>query len=270
MDDPSPERTVNRVKLEILGCSGGIGKGLKTTTFLLDDTLLIDAGTGVELLTLKQMLAIRKIVISHSHLDHIAGLPLMLATIYDQHRHPIDVYALPDVIDALQAHIFNWTIWPDYTQLPEEKPILRLHRINTGDTVQHDQHTLTALPAAHPTPTIGYLVDNGESRLAFTGDTGENPALWPVLNKTPVDLLIIDVSFTDEVQELARLSGHLTPSQLASELAQLNRPCPVRITHLKPGFEDAIMTRCHQWLPDWDLAALPQGETIKIDPSSAD
>lgn len=253
------------MKLEILGCSGGIGKGLKTTTFLLDDTVLVDAGTGVELLTMEQMLSIRTVVISHAHVDHIIGLPLMLATIYDQHQHPIDVYALPEVIEALRTHIFNWTIWPDYTTLPDTRPILKLHTLNVNDTLQTAEHQITALPAAHPTPTIGFMIASDTQRFVFTGDTGCNDALWPILNQTPPDLLIIDVSFTDDMHELASLSGHLTPSQLARELAQLNQRCPVRITHLKPGFEQAIMQHCQQLLPDWDIDALRHAECIQLE-----
>jgi len=252
------------VKLEILGCSGGIGKGLKTTTFLLDKTLLIDAGTGVERMTMEQMLQIRTVVISHAHLDHIAGLPLMLATIYDQHRHPLDVYALPEVIEALRQHIFNWTIWPDYTQLPEDRPILRLHPLTNGQQLETDYHQLTLIPATHPTPTTGFLVSDGNARFVFTGDTGCNDALWPLLNQSPPDLIIIDVSFTDDLQELARLSGHLTPSQAAQQLQQLDTPCAVRITHLKPGFEAEIVQRCQHLLPDWDIRALQHNEVLEI------
>lgn len=254
------------MKLEILGCSGGIGKGLKTTTFLLDGTLLVDAGTGVELLTMEQMLNIRTVVISHAHVDHIIGLPLMLATIYDQHRHPIEVHALPEVISALKEHIFNWTIWPDYTALPDDRPILTLHTLNVNDTLQTSAHHITALPAAHPTPTIGFMITDGRQRFVFTGDTGCNEALWPILNNNPPNLLIIDVSFTDDMHKLASLSGHLTPGQLAGQLSQLDKPCPIRITHLKPGFEQAIMQHCQQLLPEWDLDALKHGECIELQP----
>ncbi|MCV6590949.1 MAG: 3',5'-cyclic-nucleotide phosphodiesterase [Marinobacterium sp.] len=260
------------MKLEILGCSGGIGKSLKTTTFLLDETLLIDAGTGVEQLTMTQMLKVRTVIITHAHIDHIAGLPLMLATIYDQHQHPIDIYALPEVVTALQQHIFNWTIWPDYTVLPEHQPILRMHTINVGDQLKCQGYDITALPASHPTPTVGYLVRHDSGSFAFSGDNGCNDKLWPVLNHEKPDLLIIDVSFTDDVQELARLSGHLTPSQLAQELAMFNHYCPIRITHLKPGFEDCIMQRCQQLIPERDISALQHGETLIINhthPSSS-
>ncbi|MBN3560963.1 MBL fold metallo-hydrolase [Aliamphritea spongicola] len=247
------------MKLDILGCSGGIGKGLKTTTFLVDDTLLLDAGTGVESLTLEQMLQIRTVLITHAHVDHITGLPLMLATIFDQHQAPIDVYALPEVIDALQTHIFNWVIWPDYTCLPEANPILRLHTLSVGDTLQLENKSVEVLPAEHPTPTVGYLLSNATTSFAFSGDNGINEQLWPILSDRRPDLLIIDVSFTDDVDELARLSGHLTPSHLAEELSHFSHDCPIMITHLKPGFESEIMERCQTLLPNRNIRRLVHG-----------
>ncbi|WP_415903081.1 MBL fold metallo-hydrolase [Neptuniibacter sp. QD29_5] len=252
------------MKLEILGCSGGIGHGLKTTTFLVDDSLLIDAGTGVELLKMDQMLAIKDVVITHAHLDHIIGLPLMLATIFDQHKTPINIYALPEVVEALKSHIFNWTIWPDYTCLPEDKPIIKLHTVNVGDQLSLQGKTIEVIPAEHPTPTVGYLVSDGQASFAFSGDTGINDALWPILNKQKPDLLIIDVSFTDEVDELARLSGHLTPSHLASQLQKLTHPTRIMITHLKPGFEDTIMQQCRRFLPEWQIDRLHHGDIINL------
>lgn len=252
------------MKIEILGCSGGIGQGLKTTTFLIDDSLLVDAGTGIELLTMDRMLAIRDVVITHAHIDHIIGLPLMLATIYDQHQEPIHIYALPDVVAALEQHIFNWTIWPDYTCLPEEKPIIHLHTVNVGDSLTLQGKTVEVLPAQHPTPTVGYLVSNDESSFAFSGDSGLNDNLWPILNQRQPDLLIIDVSFTDEVDELARLSGHLTPSHLKQQLAQLTKPTRIMITHLKPGFEDTIMQQCRQQLPEWQIDRLHHNDIINL------
>ena len=252
------------MKLEILGCSGGIGQGLKTTTFLIEHSLLLDAGTGIELLTRDRMLQIRNVVITHSHMDHIVGLPLMLATIYDQHKEPINLYALPEVIEALEQHIFNWSIWPDYTTLPEQKPILNLHKGAVGDQIKLDDKVVEVLPAEHPTPTAGYLISNGEKSFAFTGDSGVNDRLWPILNQRQPDLLIIDVSFTDEADEMARLSGHLTPTLLAGQPAQFNANPRITITHLKPGFEDTIMQQCRRLLPQRQIDRLHQGEEINL------
>ncbi|UTW01977.1 3',5'-cyclic-nucleotide phosphodiesterase [Amphritea atlantica] len=252
------------MKIEILGCSGGIGPGLKTTTFLIDDSLLLDAGTGVELLTIERLLNIRDVVITHGHLDHIIGLPLMLATIFDQHRDPINIYAHPAVITALEQHIFNWTIWPDYTRLPEAKPIINLHPVDVGDILKLQNKTIEVMPAEHPTPTVGYLISDGLNIFVFTGDTGTNDQLWPLLNQRKPDLLIIDVSFTDESDALARVSGHLTPSLLTQQLTQLEANPRIAITHLKPGVEDAIMQQCLRLLPHRQIDRLQQGEVITL------
>ena len=252
------------MKIDVLGCSGGIGRGLKTTTFLVDDSLLVDAGTGLELLTMERMLKIRDVVITHAHIDHIMGLPLMLATIYDQHKAPLNIYALPEVIDALKQHIFNWTIWPDYTCLPEGSPIIHLHTVKPGDKLCLQGKNIEVLPAQHPTPTVGYFISDDHASFAFTGDSGINDALWPILNDRKPDLLIIDVSFTDEIDELARLSGHLTPSHLQEQLAQLNLDCKIMITHLKPGFEDTIMQQCHQRLANRKVERLQHNQQIDV------
>lgn len=252
------------MKIEILGCSGGIGPGLKTTSFLIDETLLLDAGTGIETLPLESMLRIRGVLITHAHIDHICGLPLMLATIYDRHQQPIDLYALPEVVAALRTHIFNWTIWPDYTQLPEQNPIIRLHEIQIDQTFSLQGKTIQVLPATHPTPTAGYLITDDAGSFAFSGDNGCNPELWPRLNKAQPDLLIMDVSFTDDLDELATVSGHLTPAQLADELRDFDHPAEIRITHLKPGFEAAIIEGCQRLLPGWKVSRLIQGETLTL------
>lgn len=235
------DRLVWKVKVEILGCSGGIGKGLKTTTFLVDDSLLLDAGTGVELLTSDQMLKIRTVLITHAHIDHIAGLPLMLATIYDRHKHKIDVYALPSVISALRKHIFNWDIWPDYTRLPPDSPILSMHELNIGDELVLEGKEVVVLPSNHPSPTAGYIIKSGNRSFAFTGDTGINDQLAPLLNQHQPEVFIVDVSFTNEMDELAKLSGHLTPNGLKHQIDQLNYSPAIYLTHLKPGHEEAII-----------------------------
>ena len=253
------------MKIEILGCSGGIGQGLKTTTFLIDETLLLDAGTGVELLTMDRLLNIRDVVITHCHLDHIIGLPLMLATIFDLHREPINIYALPEVTQALKQHIFNWTIWPDYTTLPEERPIINLNAIDVGDSLRIQGKTVEVIPAEHPTPTAGYYINNGQQSFLFTGDSGVNDQLCPIINQRQPDLLIIDVSFTNESDQLAHLSGHLTPSLLAQQLSELEAHPRIAITHLKPGVEDTIMQQCKHLLPDLCLDRLHQGEVITLD-----
>jgi len=251
------------LKIDILGCSGGIGPGLQTTTFLVDDNLLLDAGSGIGTLSIEQMLSIRNILITHAHIDHILGLPLMLATIYDQHEEPVDVYATETVISALREHIFNWTIWPDFSQLPAHRPILRLHVIEDDAEFRVAGYRIRTLPADHPTPAVGYLIGKGSDSFAFTGDSGFHPPFWDRVNEHRPQLLIVDVSFTDDALELALDSGHMTSDQLNDAIALLDYCPDVRITHLKAGFEQAISDQCSRSGPV-KVSPLLHGETISL------
>src|SRR5262245_47603676 len=115
------------MRLRILGCSGGIGgRHLRTTSMLLDDDVLIDGGTGVGDLGLTELARIDHVFLTHSHLDHIASIPLMIDTINHMRTHPLTVHALPATIEVLKQHVFNWSVWPDFTRIPsEDKPALR-------------------------------------------------------------------------------------------------------------------------------------------------
>ncbi len=114
------------MKLRILGCSGGVGGDLRTTSLLIDNDILIDAGSGVGELTLEEMHHIRHVFLTHSHLDHFSFLPLLVDSIFPSIREPLIVHGQPETLEALQKHVFNWTIWPDFAKLPtEEDPVMK-------------------------------------------------------------------------------------------------------------------------------------------------
>ncbi|MFA7318936.1 MAG: 3',5'-cyclic-nucleotide phosphodiesterase, partial [Sulfuricella sp.] len=160
------------MKLTVLGCSGGIGAGLRTTAMLLDEDILIDAGTGVGDLTLEAMRRIDHVFLTHSHLDHVTSLPFLLDSTGDMRDRPVTVHALPETIAVLREHLFNWKLWPDFTRIPEpDRPFLRFETIHTGQTVELGGRRITALPALHVLPAVGYLLDSGQASLAFSGDT---------------------------------------------------------------------------------------------------
>ncbi len=104
------------MKLRVLGCSGAISQGCRTTSFLVNRNILIDAGTGVGDLTLEEMAAVDHVFLTHSHLDHIAALPLMVDSVAAMRSAPLQVHALQDTIAALRTHVFNDTIWPDFSR----------------------------------------------------------------------------------------------------------------------------------------------------------
>ena len=229
--------------IKILGCSGGIGGAMRTTSLLVDDDVLIDAGTGVNDCSLDALLKIDHIFITHSHLDHITSIPLLLDTVMGLRTKPITVHASVEVINSLKQHIFNWIIWPNFNEIPNtENPFLCYNEINVGQTVQIGQKTITALPANHVVPAMGYQIDSGKNSLVFTGDTAECPEFWAAVNLiTNLKILIIETAFSNAESKLALLSKHLCPATLAQQLALLNSQPAIYITHLKPGEDTTIM-----------------------------
>ena len=226
------------MKLRVLGCSGGIGgRHLRTTSMLLDSDVLIDSGTGVSDLSLMELSLIDHVFVTHSHLDHITSIPFMVDTVGGMRNKPLLVHALPATIEILRNHIFNWSVWPDFTQIPSpDKPFLEYRPIQVGQTVELAGRRITALPANHVVPAVGYHLVSGAGSLVFTGDTTTNDVLWRIVNRVGnLRYLIIETAFCNREKDLAIASKHLCPSMLADELGKLERDAEIFITHLKPG-----------------------------------
>ena len=226
------------MRLRVLGCSGGIGgRHLRTTSFLVDGDILIDAGTGVGDLTLSELSQIDHIFVTHSHLDHVASIPFLVDTVGGMRTKPLTVHATRATIEILRNHLFNWAIWPDFTEIPTpEAPFLRYEELELGASFTLNGRTITAIPARHTVPAVGYHLDSGAASLVFTGDTGPNEALWKVVNRIEnLKFLIIETAFSNKERHLAEISRHLCPSMLAEELKKLERNAEIYITHLKPG-----------------------------------
>jgi ribonuclease BN (tRNA processing enzyme) len=256
--------------LNVLGCSGSIAAGCKTTAFLLDGDVLIDAGTGVGDLELETLARIDHIVISHSHLDHVLSIGLLADCVMRvrkmPERGPIRVYALPETLAALRTHIFNGVIWPDFTRLPSaEQPILELVPFAVGDVLTLNGKRVEVLSAAHTVPAVGFAVDTGEAGWwVFTGDTGPNPKLWQRLREMKVAHLVIETAFSDEERQLARISRHLCPTALSHELAQLGGSVDVHITHIKPGEMEAVMSEVGRLTTPHRIHALATGQVMRL------
>jgi ribonuclease BN (tRNA processing enzyme) len=226
------------MRLRVLGCSGGIGGNLRTTSFLLDDDVLIDAGTGVGELSLAELATIDHVFVTHSHLDHITSIPFMVDSVGLMRDRPLTVYASEETLEILKQHIFNWKIWPDFTEIPNaSKPYLRYQSMKLGETVILNGRNITPVPANHVVPAVGYHLDSGKASLVFSGDTTTNDALWKVVNKIEnLRYLVIETAFSNAEKDIAIISKHLCPSMLATELVKFKRSdVEIFVTHLKPG-----------------------------------
>lgn len=256
------------MSIRVLGCSGSIAAGCRTTAFLVDDHLLIDAGTGVGDLTLDELAGIDHILLSHSHLDHVLGVPLLADSVMRRRegtRPPITVHALPQTLDALRQHVFNGVIWPDFTRLPtREAPIVQLQPFAVGDVLQFGTRRVEVLTALHTVPAVGFAVEGAHGHWVYTGDTAANPALWQRLAQLDVAALVIETAFRDDEAALAAVSRHLHPAALGRELQHLQRSAEVFITHIKPGELDAVMAEIQALDPRHAVSALVTGQVMPL------
>lgn len=257
------------MQLRILGCSGGIGGTLRTTCYQLDDDILIDAGTGAGDLSLEQIRGIRHIFLTHSHLDHLAGLPLMVDSIFSDLLSggtPIRVYAQAETLEALRTHLFNWVLWPDFSVLPTpEERVLEFRVMQPGESVEIEGRRVEMVAVNHVVPGVGYCISTPEGVLAFSGDTTTNDTLWEALNRYPrLDALIVECAFGDRDEELCQKAYHYCPRLLAADLAKLRHQPAIYLTHLKPGAEDRIVEQCQARVSGRHLRRLFGGDIIQL------
>lgn len=253
-------------KLRVLGCSGGIGGALRTTSLLLDDDVLIDAGTGVGDLSIDALARIDHIFLTHSHLDHVACIPFLVDTVGWMRNKPITVHAIAPTLDILREHLFNWKLWPDFAEIPDAKaPFLRYSEVALGQTVDLGRRRLTPLPANHVVPAVGYRVDSGRASLAFTGDTTAHDPLWEAVNAIDnLRYLIVETAFCNREKDLAIASKHLCPSMLCDELKKLKGRPDIWITHLKPGETEVTMQEIKECAGVWNPRMLENDQVFEF------
>ncbi|MCG6932298.1 MAG: 3',5'-cyclic-nucleotide phosphodiesterase [Gallionella sp.] len=254
------------MNIAVLGCYGGIGGARRTTALLLDDDVLVDAGTGVGELDLDQMARVEHVFLTHSHLDHCAFIPLLADAVAFLRKRPLLVHALPQTIAALRENLLNGVLWPDYTALPTaEVPYIRFVPVALGDTVRLGRRRITPLPARHAVPAVGYRLDSGEGSFVYSGDTTDCEEFWVALNRIDkLRYLMIETTLLNENAGAAARSGHMTAELLAQGLARLQRPVQLLITHMEPGREDAIFAEVCAACAGYQPARLEQGRQFEV------
>jgi ribonuclease BN (tRNA processing enzyme) len=233
---------------------------------LLDNDVLIDAGTGVGDLSISELLKVDHVFLTHSHLDHITSLPFLVDTVGPMRETPVTVHCAQATRKILQEHIFNWKVWPDFTEIPSKRsPYLRYSTFSVGDSIDLDGRKIRVLPANHVVPAVGFQFDSGEASLVFTGDTTVNDSLWTEVNKiVNLRYLVIETAFPNMEKELAVASKHLCPSMLAEELAKLERPTRVFVTHLKPSAGALTMQEVEECAERFNPRMLSNGQVFKF------
>jgi cAMP phosphodiesterase len=227
------------MRLRVLGCSGGELPGHRTTCFLVDGRLAIDAGALTSTLSLKELERVDDIVLTHSHFDHVKDVPLLADLLIGRRERPVRIHASTACARTLRKSVFNGELWPDFTRIPDaRRPILAIRPFDPRRPFKVGRYTLRPTPVCHPVESVGYVLSDGKVEVAVSGDTGPTTDFWGRVNAARrLKALLVEVSFPNRLQWLADVSGHLTPNTLATELTKLDRNgFPVLLYHLKPAF----------------------------------
>jgi cAMP phosphodiesterase len=227
------------VKLKVLGPHGGELPGCKSTCFLVDDRLALDAGSLTSMLELPALSKVDDILLTHSHFDHVKDLPMMSDVVVGRRDSPVIIHSNTECIETLKKNLFNNVLWPDFTKIPTRKnPVFKLRSFRAGASIKVGAYDVKSVLVSHPVESCGYVISDGRSSMAISGDTGPTEKFWKVLNKVDdLKLVLVECSFPNQLQALADISGHFTPQTLEKELEKFDRRgCEVILYHLKPAF----------------------------------
>ena len=216
----------------------------RLTCFLIDDCVAVDAGSLGIALTGDQRSKVRNIVVTHPHMDHIASLPIFIDDLYPTLTEPVRVHATSEVIELLERDVFNWNVYPRFSDLRNNYgPVMEYVPIPIGNAFPVAHLSVIAVPVNHIVPTVGLIVSDSSSSVAFSSDTAETDLFWDVVNDMPhLDALLIEASFPNNMAELAEVSRHFTPASLGRELKKLDHNgIDVLAVHLKPSYRDLII-----------------------------
>jgi 3',5'-cyclic-nucleotide phosphodiesterase len=230
--------------LKILGCHGGETPKHRTSSFLLDDRLALDAGALTSMLSLEEQRRISTVLVSHPHMDHVRDLATIADNRCQQGGPPLEIVGIADTVRTLKKHFFNDRLWPDFSKIDTPMgPTIRYRVLRPERTEEVAGYRVTPVLVDHTIDTAGFVIDDGRSSIAYSGDTGPTERLWRLLGaQANLSAVLLEVSFPDAQAELARISGHLTPSMVEGELQKLGKPAdlPVLLYHIKPVFERIV------------------------------
>ncbi len=262
------------MRVRVLGCHGGETPRHRTTCFLIDDRITIDAGAVCRSLSLDEQVTIDHMLISHSHMDHVKDLALLADQVIGRRSRPVTLHCGPETAETLRTSYFNNYLWPDFTRIPTpDAPVMRLEVCEPSETFRipapgaappapapktrkkkasatapaplaDGEYEVRYIPVTHPVESMAMIIRGPTGSILYSSDTGPTTKLWQAVNQTP-DLkgMFVELSFPNHMQALADVAGHYTPQTLAAEMKKIDRrdEIPLFVYHLKPSFYDATM-----------------------------
>jgi 3',5'-cyclic-nucleotide phosphodiesterase len=236
------------VELRVIGCHGGETPKHRTSAFILDDRVAVDAGSLTSGMELRAQCSLEAVLVSHAHLDHVRDLATIADNRAQNNVTPLIVAGTKQTIAILKKHFFNNLLWPDFSQIPKRsRPAIRYLELRPEKAVTIAGYEVRAVPVNHTIACCAFTIRGKGGTLAYSGDTGPTDRLWQVLSATEdLRALLMEVSFPNAQARLAHVSGHHTPATLARDLAKLERPkdLPILLYHIKPSFQATVEREC--------------------------
>jgi ribonuclease BN (tRNA processing enzyme) len=224
------------VRIRVLGAHGGSTPRHRQTSFLVGDALCVDAGAVTDALSLEEQERVRAVLVTHSHMDHVASLPFLVENVFGRTRGPLEVLAPEDVLESLTTHLFNDALWPDFSRIPGQSgPSVTFRPVPVGVPFSADGLMATAVRVSHVVPTYGYVLADERAAVVFSGDTGPTEEIWSAARRVAnLRALFVECSFPSDLQRIADVSFHLTPTTLRAEMAKFPKDVPIYLYHMKP------------------------------------
>ena len=233
------------MQLRILGCHGGETPKHRTSSFLVGDSLAVDAGAITSGLSLREQERIQSVLVSHPHMDHIRDLATLADNRCQQGGSTLDIVGIPATIEALRKHFFNDVIWPDFTKIDaKDGPTVRFVEVRPNQASDVDGYEVTPILVNHTVDTSAFIIRQEDKSIVYGGDTGPTDDLWNQINALDdLQALMMEVSFPNDEARLAHDSRHLTPESLGTELDKLtlSAELPILLYHIKPTFEQRVL-----------------------------
>lgn len=254
------------MKIQVLGGHGGLAKGFETTSILIDDKLLIDAGAVAATLTIDQQTKIDNILISHCHLDHIKDLAFICDNCFGLRQKPFQVHTHETVNKIIKAHLLNDIVWPDFTVLPNKtNPTMVINSVKAEQMLELGEYRVTPVHVNHAHDAMGFIIEKGDSAVLFTLDTGPTDRIWELANKTKnLKAIFTEISFPNELQKVAELSNHHTPVSMTREIPKMPKNIPIILSHLKPNYRQDILKQIREMGEDRISVLEKDGEVFNF------
>lgn len=226
--------------------NGGASARQHLACFVINDSVSIDAGSLAMAVSEEQKSRIRDIILTHAHLDHVAGLPLFIDDLFATLTEPIRIHGIEEVVKSLEEHIFNWEIYPRFSELTNSNGAVMEYKIFDPSKKFHiSELTFQPIRVNHKVPSVGFIVSDENSTIAISSDTSKMELFWDEVNAVEsLQAILIECAFPDELHELADASHHLTPRLLQAELEKCtNKLCPIYIINIKPMYREQVLAQ---------------------------